>query len=88
MYINKTQTEIIFDLVAKEDEKLSLGDYRLNFIATRTELVQLLEKLAPDCRVDGWSVDEPEWTAQAHRKALNQDIAEKRANLIEAMTAN
>lgn len=87
MYLNKSQAEIVFDLIAREDEKLSLGDYRLNFMATRHELVELLEKIAPTLKANGWT-DSPEWTAQAHRKALENDIAERRANLIGVMTAN
>jgi hypothetical protein len=78
MYINKTEAEIIFDLIAREDEKLSLGEYRLNFLAGRTELVELLEKIAPTIKADGWT-DSPEWTARVHRLALENDLAEKRA---------
>lgn len=81
MYINKTETETIFELIASESEKLSLGEYRLNFIASRTELVELLEKLAPTIKADGWT-DSPEWTARVHRLALNNDIAEKRAQIL------
>ena len=82
MYLNKSQAEIVFDLIAREDEKLSLGDYRLNFMATRRELVELMEKIAPTLKADGWT-DSPEWTARVHRLALNQDLAEKRAKLME-----
>jgi len=82
MYINNSQAETIFDLIAKEDEKLSLGDYRLNFLASRAELVELMEKLAPVIKDTGWS-DSPEWLAQVHRKALENDLAEKRAKLLE-----
>lgn len=84
MYINKTQAELVFDLIAREDEKLSLGEYRLNFLASRQEMVELLEKIAPVIAGDGW-IDDPEWTARAHRSALNHDLAEKRANLMEMM---
>ena len=81
MYINKTQAETIFELIAREDEKLSLGEYRLNFLVSRQELVELLEKIAPTIANDGW-IDDPEWIAQAHRKALEHDLAEKRAQIL------
>lgn len=87
MYINNSQAETIFELIASESEKLSLGEYRLNFIASRTELVELLEKLAPAVKSEaglGWT-ESPEWTARVHRLALNNDIAEKRAQLAEAL---
>ena len=42
MYINNTQAETVFELIAKHDEKLSLGEYRLNFLASREELVELM----------------------------------------------
>lgn len=87
MYINNKQAELIFDLLAKEDEKLSLGDYRLNFIASREEMVELMEKLAPVIKEDGW-IDSPEWQAQAHRKALNQDKAEKKEQLLGFLGQN
>lgn len=84
MYINKTQAELVFELIAREDEKLSLGEYRLNFLASRQEMVELLEKIAPVIEGAGWT-DSPEWTARVHRLALNNDLAEKRANLVEMM---
>ena len=87
MYINKAQTETVFHLIAREDEKLSLGEYRLNFLASREELVELLEKLAPTIDGDGWT-DSPEWTARVHRLALNNDLAEKRAKLAEMLGVN
>ena len=87
MYINKTQTETIFELIAKRSEELSLGPNRLNFIASREELVELLEKMAPTITDDGW-IDSPEWTARVHREALNNDIAERRANLMESLNKN
>jgi len=83
MYINNTQAETVFELIAKHDEKLSLGEYRLNFLASREELVELLEKIAPVIKAEGW-YDSPEWTAGVHRKALENDKAEKRAKLAEA----
>lgn len=86
MYINKTQAETIFYLIANEDEKLSLGDYRLNFIAYRQELVELLEKIAPTLEDKGWS-DSPEWIATSHRKALDTDIADQRALVLEKLNA-
>jgi hypothetical protein len=88
MYLNKMQTETVFELVAKHSEKLSLGEYRLNFIATREELCDIMDKLAPTIKADGWS-DSPEWTARVHRLALNNDLAERRAKFIAmAETAN
>ena len=83
MYINNTQAETLFDLVAKRSEELSLGEYRLNFLATREELIEIMEKFAPVIKADGW-IDSPEWLAQVHRKALENDLAEKRAKLAEA----
>jgi len=84
MYINNSQADTIFYLIAREDEKLSLGEYRLNFIASRQELVELMEKLAPAIKDTntGWT-DSPEFLAKAHRLALENDIAEKRAKLLE-----
>ena len=76
MYINNTQAETIFELVAKRSEELSLGQYRLNFIASREELCEIMEKIAPVIKADGWT-DEPEWTARVHREALNNDLAER-----------
>lgn len=87
MYINKTQAETIFELIEKQSEELSMGPNRLNFITSREELVELMEKIAPTIKADGWT-DSPEWTARVHRLALNNDIAERRANLIGVMTAN
>ena len=87
MYINNKQAEMVFDLLAKEDEKLSLGDYRLNFMASREDMVELMEKLAPVIKDDGW-VDSPDWTAKAHRKALEQDKAEKREQLLKIAEQN
>jgi hypothetical protein len=83
MYINNTQAETLFELVAKRSEELSLGEYRLNFVASREELIEIMEKFAPVIKADGWS-DSPEWTARVHRLALNNDLAEKRAKLAEA----
>lgn len=90
MYINNSQAETIFELIASESEKLSLGEYRLNFIAGRTELVELLEKLAPVVKPSlgfGW-LESPEWTARVHRQALNNDLAERRAQIAEMLGAN
>lgn len=84
MYINNTQAELVFELLTAEDEKLSLGDYRLNFTASRQDIVELMEKIAPMIKADGWT-DSPEWTVGVHRKCLNQDLAEKRANLAEKL---
>jgi hypothetical protein len=83
MYINNTQAETLFELVAKRSEELSLGEYRLNFVASREELIEIMEKFAPVIKADGWA-DSPEWTARVHRRALNNDLAEKRAKLAEA----
>ena len=87
MYINNTQAETVFELVASHSEKLSLGEYRLNFIASREELCEIMEKIAPVIKADGWT-DSPEWTARVHREALNNDIAERRANLMESLNKN
>jgi hypothetical protein len=87
MYINNTQAETIFDLLAREDEKLSLGEYRLNFLASRQELVELMEKIAPSIKSDGWQ-ESAEWVAGWHRKALEQDLAEKRAEILEKLNSN
>ena len=84
MYLNKMQAETVFNLVASESEKLSLGEWRLNFLASREELCEIMEKIAPTIKADGWE-DSPEWTARVHRLALNNDLAEKRANLMEMM---
>jgi hypothetical protein len=84
MYLNKMQAETVFSLVASESEKLSLGEWRLNFLASREELCEIMEKIAPTIKADGWE-DSPEWTARVHRLALNNDLAEKRANLMEMM---
>ena len=84
MYLNKMQAETVFNLVASESEKLSLGEWRLNFLASREELCEIMEKIAPTIKADGWT-DSPEWTARVHRLALNNDLAEKRANLMEMM---
>jgi hypothetical protein len=82
MYINNSQAELIFDLIAREDERLSLGEYRGNFLATREGLVELLEKIAPVIKDKfGWS-DDIEFTAKAHRKALNADLAERKARIL------
>jgi hypothetical protein len=83
MYINNTQAETLFELVAKRSEELSLGEYRLNFVASREELIEIMEKFAPVIKAEGW-YDSPEWTARVHRLALNNDLAEKRAKLAEA----
>jgi hypothetical protein len=82
MYINNTQAETVFELVAKRSEELSLGEYRFNFVASREELCEIMEKIAPVIKADGWT-DSPEWTARVHREALNNDIAERRARLLE-----
>jgi hypothetical protein len=87
MYINNTQAETIFELIAKQEETLSLGPNRLNFIASREELVELLEKIAPVIKAEGWW-DSPEWTAQVHRLCLNNDIAERTANILAKKSAN
>jgi hypothetical protein len=79
MYLNKREAETVFELVASHSEKLSLGEYRLNFIASREELCEIMEKIAPTIKADGWT-DSPEWTARVHRLALNNDIAERQAN--------
>jgi hypothetical protein len=84
MYLNKLQAETVFELVASQSEKLSLGEYRLNFLASREELCEIMEKIAPTIKADGWT-DSPEWTARVHRLALINDKAEKRANLMEMM---
>ena len=82
MYINKSQAELIFGLIAKEDEKLSLGEYRGNFLATRQTLVELMEKIAPEIigQVSGWTED-IEWQVKSHREALNNDLAERREKI-------
>ena len=82
MYLNKMQAETVFNLIASESEKLSLGEWRLNFLASREELCEIMEKIAPTIKADGWS-DSPEWTARVHRLALNNDLEERRAKLIE-----
>jgi hypothetical protein len=84
MYINNTQAETVFYLIAREDEKLSLGEYRLNFLASREELVELMEKMAPVIKIDNGWADTPEFLARVHRLALDNDLAEKRAKLAEA----
>ena len=87
MYINNTQAETVFELIAKHDEKLSLGPNRLNFIASREELVELMEKIAPVIKADGWYYS-PEWTTTVHRKALENDKAERAANILAKKSAN
>jgi hypothetical protein len=86
MYLNKLQAEIVFELLEKESEKLSMSEHRLNFVATRDELCELMEKIAPTIKADGWT-DSPEWTARVHRLALNNDLAEKRAKVLEQLNA-
>lgn len=86
MYINNRQAETIFDLLEKKSEELSMSEHRLNFIASREELIELMEKLAPTLKGDGWT-DSPEWTARVHRKALDNDLAERRAKLIGVINA-
>lgn len=81
MYINKTQAETIFDLLNTEAEQLAHNKNRLNFIATRQELIELMEKIVPVITNDGWT-ENPEWTVRAHRRALEQDIAERKENLL------
>ena len=83
----KTQAETIFDLLEREDEKLSLGNYRLNFLASREEMVELMEKIALVIDDDGW-VESRVWVAQAHRKALENDREEKRVALLEKLGLN
>jgi hypothetical protein len=77
MYINKTQAETIFDLINTEAEQLAHSENRLNFIATREDLVELLEKIAPTLEDDGWTVARLS-IAQTHRKALEHDKAERK----------
>lgn len=86
MYINNRQAETIFDLLEKKSEELSMSEHRLNFIASREELIELMEKLAPTLKGDGWT-DSPEWIARVHRKALDNDLAERRAKLIGVINA-
>jgi hypothetical protein len=86
MYLNKLQAEIVFELLEKESEKLSMSEHRLNFVATRDELCELMEKIAPTIKADGWT-DSPEWIARVHRLALNNDLAEKRAKVLEQLNA-
>ena len=85
MYINNTQAETLFELVVKRSEELSLGEYRLNFVASRLDLVELMEKLAPVIKTDAGWTDTPEFLARVHRHALDNDLAEKRAKLAEAL---
>ena len=87
MYINNSQAETIFDLLEKKSEELSMSEYRLNFIASREELIELMEKIAPTIKADGWT-DSPEWTARVHRQALNNDLAERRAKFAQVLGAN
>ena len=79
MYINKTQAETIFDLINTEAEQLAHSENRLNFIATREELVELMEKIAPNLEDDGWTVTRAS-IVESHRKALEHDKAERKAN--------
>lgn len=78
MYINKTQAETIFDLVNAESEKLAHSENRLNFIATREELLELMAKIAPNLEDDGWTVTRLS-IVESHRKALENDLAERKA---------
>lgn len=87
MYINNSQAETIFDLLEKKSEELSMSEHRLNFIASREELIELMEKIAPTIKADGWT-DSPEWTARVHRLALNNDLAERRAKFAQVLGAN
>ena len=78
MYINKTQAETIFDLINTEAEQLAHSEHRLNFIATREELVELMAKIAPNLEDDGWTVARLS-IVETHRKALEHDKAERKA---------
>jgi hypothetical protein len=78
MYINKTQAETIFDLLNTEAEQLAHSVNYSNFIATREELVELMEKIAPNLEDDGWTVARLS-IVETHRKALEHDKAERKA---------
>jgi len=77
MYINKTQAETVFDLLSTEAEKLAHNVNYLNFIATREELVELMEKIAPNLEDDGWTVARLS-IVETHRKALEHDKTERK----------
>jgi hypothetical protein len=79
MYINKTQAETIFDLINTEAEQLAHSENRLNFIATREELVELMEKIAPSLEDDGWTATRAS-VVESHRKALEHDKEERKVN--------
>lgn len=81
MYINKTEAELVFELLASKSEELSLGQNRLNFIASRQEMLELMEKIVPVITNDGWTED-PEWTVGVHRRCIDEDLAERKANLL------
>jgi hypothetical protein len=78
MYINKTQAETIFDLLNTEAEQLAHSENRLNFIATREELVEIMGKIAPNLEDDGWTATRLS-IVESHRKALDFDLAERKA---------
>ena len=78
MYLNKTQSETVFDLLSTEAEQLAHSENRINFIASRQELVEILEKIAPTLEDDGWTVTRQS-IVDSHRKALDNDIAERLA---------
>ena len=80
MYINKTQAETIFDLLNTESEQLAHSENRLNFIATREELVEILEKIAPNLEDDGWTVARLS-IVESQRKALEHDKTERKEKL-------
>lgn len=81
MYINKSQAETIFRLVSAKSEELAHNEYATNYIATREELLQIMEKLAP--MVKDWDL-EPNYHIQAAKEALATDREIRRIAILEA----
>lgn len=85
MYINTLQAETLFRLVSQKSEELAHHEFKTNFIATREELLAIMEKLAP--AVKDWDL-EPNFHIEAARKALANDKEARRAQILEAWGNN
>ena len=81
MYINQSQAQTIFRLVATHSEELAHHEYATNFIATRQELLEIMEKLAP--AVKDWDL-EPSYHIDAAKQALATDREIIRTEILEA----
>lgn len=84
MYINNSQAETIFRLVSAKSEELAHHEYATNFIATRQELLEIMEKLAP--AVKDWDL-EPSYHIDAAKQALATDREIVRQRLIDLVNS-